>query len=238
VRTELEIKLLELTKRGRRLAIGELADALHTDARNIESKVQALSRQGFVASSGGLIEAETGQRMKLAELLIQTGHDPHHIARHLEWQEFEDFAEKSLRRNGFQTVKHLVFKTRKGRREIDLLAWNDNFVLAIDCKHWRRGISPSSARAAAAAQIERVVALSGRPDILTKNGLENRINRKILPVIFALCDSRERIVEGVPVVAVRKLVSFLYGLSPVDSTLRMIPVKPQPEQMLLLHGDV
>ena len=236
MRTELEIKLLELTKRGRQLTIRELADALHTDARNIESKVQALSRQGFVASSGDLIEAETAQRMKLAELLIQTGHDPHHIARHLEWQEFEDFAQESLRRNGFQTVKHLVFKARNGRREIDLLAWNDNFVLAIDCKHWRRGISPSSARAAATAQIERVVALSGRPDILTKKGL-SPINRKILPVIFALCDPRERIVEGVPVVAVRKLVSFLYGLSPVDSTLRMIPVKPQPEQRLLLHGD-
>jgi Holliday junction resolvase-like predicted endonuclease len=238
LRVEIEVRLLELTKHGRRLTIVELSDALHVDRHNIEGKVQALSEQGYLTTAGDTIEANAAQRLMLAERLIQTGCDPNHVARHLKWQEFEDFAADSLKQNGFRTVKHFVFKTRNGRREIDLLAWNDNFVLAIDCKHWRRGLSASSARNAAVAQIERVVALCGRPDIIMRRGFGKPAGRKILPVIVSLCDPRESIVEGVPVVAVRKLVSFLYGISPVDNTLRMIPVKAQSEQMSLLHAHM
>jgi hypothetical protein len=237
VHTEPEIKLLELTKCGRRLTLHELADALHTVKPNIESKVQALSQQGYVTFSGGTVEAERGQRVLLAERLIQTGHDPNHIARLLDWQEFENFAEESLKRNGFQAVRHFVFKSRRGRREIDLLAWSDNFVLSVDCKHWLRGLSPSRARATAIAQIGRTIALSERPDLLMRKGFANPVKRKILPVIISLSDAREKIVEGVPVVAVSKLLSFLYGISPVDERFRMIPVKAPAEQPLPLQAD-
>lgn len=236
--TELETKLLELTKHGRRLTLHAIANMLHTDIYRVESKIQALSEIGCLTKSGDLIEAETAQRMVLAERLIQSGHDPQHIARHLEWQEFEDFAEDSFKRNGFKVVKHFVFKTRNGRREIDLLAWSDTFVIAVDCKHWRRGLSPSSARVAAIAQIERVVALSERPEIMIKKGFEDPINRRILPVLFALCEPRERIVEGVPVVAVTNLLSFLYGISPLDDRFRMIPVKAHPEQTSLMPSRI
>jgi Holliday junction resolvase-like predicted endonuclease len=234
VHTEPEIKLLELTKHERRLSLHDLADALHTVEPNIESKIQALSKQGYVTFSGGIVEAEKDQRMMLAERLIQNGHDPDHIARLLDWQEFEDFAVESLKQNGFQAVKHLVFKSRRGRREIDLLAWSDNFALSVDCKHWLRGLSPSSARATAMAQIERTIALSERPDLLIRRGFVNPVKRKILPVVISLSDPRERIVEGVPVVAVSKLLSFLYGISPVDERFRMIAVRALPEQALFL----
>ena len=232
--TQLEIKLLELTKHGRRLTLHDIANVLHTDIYGVESKIQALSEIGCLIKSGDLIAAETSQRMALVERLIHSGHDPEHIARHLDWQEFEDFAEDSLKRNGFEVVKHLVFKTRNGRREIDLFAWSDTFVFAVDCKHWRRGLSQSSARIAAIAQIERVIALSERPDIMIKKGFEDPFDRKILPALFALFEPRERIVEGVPVVDVTNLLSFLYGISPLDDRFRMIPVKSQPEQTSLM----
>jgi Holliday junction resolvase-like predicted endonuclease len=234
LRVEIEVKLLELTKHGRSLTIEELSNALHVDRHNIEGKIQALTERGYLTATGDMIEVNATQRVILAERLIQTGCDPNHVARHLEWQEFEDFAYDYLKQNGFRTLKHFVFKTRNGRREIDILAWNDNFVLAIDCKHWRRGLSASGARIAAVAQIERVVTLCGRPDIIMRRGFAKPTGRKILPVIVSLCDPRESIVEGVPVVALRKLVSFLYGISPVDTALRMIPVNAQPGQRSLL----
>ncbi len=48
--------------------------------------------------------------------------------------------------------------------------------------------------------------------------------RSIMPVILALSDARARIVEGVPVVSVSKLLSFIYGVSPVDDGMKRIPV--------------
>ncbi len=232
--TELEVKLLQLTRHGQRATFGDLANQLHTTESILAAKMAELHERELVSSVQGIVQLDTCQRIRLAEQLIQTGHDPRMVSRYLEWQEFENFAADSLEKNGFRTIKHLVFKTRGARREIDLLAWNDTFVLAIDCKHWLRGWSPSRVRKAAEAQIGRVVALAERSDLLRKHGVENVERRAIMPVIFALGDPRERMVQGVPVVSVSRLVSFLYGVSPVDERLRRVPVNAQVGQSYLL----
>lgn len=233
MRTDPEIKLLELTREKRRITIEELAEQLHTQADKLAGKIEKLAVRKLISSYQGSVEMDTAQRMRLAEQLIHDGWDPQKVTRFLEWQEFEEFAAESLEQNGFRTVKHLVFKSRVGRREIDLLAWNDSFLLAIDCKHWLRGLSPSRARQVAQAQAERAEALAERFDVLKRHGVSNAERRYLMPVIFCLGNPREGIVDGVPVVAVSKLISFLYGVSPVDERLRRIPVKPQTGQSLL-----
>ena len=233
--SDLQIKLLELTKQKRRITIPELTEHIrvhYTEALN--QRLEQLARDGLVASAQGAIELYPEHRMRIAERLIGEGCDPQRISRLLEWQEFEDFAAMSLKQNGFGVVKHFVFKARSGRREIDLLAWNDTFLLAIDCKHWLRGVSPSQARKIARAQAERAVALAERPDLLKKRGMDSVEKRSLMPVIFCLGDPRQPIVDGVPIVAVSKLISFLYGISPVDDKIHMIPVKAQSEQSTLV----
>jgi Holliday junction resolvase-like predicted endonuclease len=187
----------------------------------------------MISSSRGIVEMSTAQRVLLTEQLIHKGRDPQQISRLLGWQEFEEFAAQSLEQNDFRNVKHLVFKSKLGRREIDLLAWNDTFLLAIDCKHWLRGLSPSRAREVALAQTARVEALAERLDILKKHVISSVEKRKLLPVVLCLGSPREAIVEGVPIVAVSKLISFLYGLSPIDERLRWVPVRPQSGQSIL-----
>jgi Holliday junction resolvase-like predicted endonuclease len=177
---------------------------------------------------------DTSQRMRLAERLIHEGRDPQKVSRFLRWQEFEEFGEQTLRQRGFRTVKHVVFKGRAGKREIDLLAWNDTLLLAIDCKHWVRGISPSQARNVAQAQIERAEALAKRFDLLNKFGVSRVESRYIVPVLLCFGRPRQRIADGVPVVGVSELISFLYGISPIDETLRRIPIKRRSAQLLLL----
>ena len=230
---ELEVKLLQLTRQNQRANLRELSQQLHTEEAILAVKIASLRRKGLIASVRGIVELDAGQRIRLAEQLILKGHDPYKVSRFLEWREFEDFAADSLELNGFRTVKHLIIKTKGGRREIDLLAWNDTFALAIDCKHWLRGWSPSRLREAAKAQIERAVVMSERPDLIRKHGVEGVEKRNILPMIFALGDPRERIVEGVPVVSVSRLISFLYGASPVDERFRSIPVRQEFEQSLI-----
>lgn len=234
MRTDLETKLLDLSRTGSPLRIEELKDELQVQRDDLIARINELVHLGIVSAHDGMVEVDSKQRMRLAEQLIRNGRDPSKISRFLKWQEFEDFASDSLRQNGFRSVKHLVFKSRNGRREIDLLAWNDNLLLAIDCKHWSHGLSPSRVRNAAEAQTERATALAARLDILGKYGVTRAEKRSIMPVIVSLCDPRERIVGGVPVVAVSKLMSFLYGVSPVDGELRMIPVESWRGQSVLI----
>jgi len=234
MRTLAEIRILDLTRGGRRISVEELADSLHMGLELLNQKLEVLSEKKSVSYNEGMVEMSTGQRIMLAEQLIHSGHDPEKVTRFLEWQEFEQFAGETLERNGFRTVKHLVFKSRIGRREIDLLAWNDSFLLAIDCKHWLRGLSPSRCRQVASAQAERSQALAERLDTLRRHGVSNAEKRSLMPMILCSGDPRESIVNGVPIVAVSKMISFLYGVSPIDEELRRIPVKVETAQSLLM----
>jgi Holliday junction resolvase-like predicted endonuclease len=234
MRTQAEIRILELTRGGRRISTDELADSLHIGLERLNQKLDVLSEKKAVSYSEGMVEMSNSQRIMLAEQLIHSGYDPQKVSRFLEWQEFEQFVGETLERNGFRTIKHLVFKSRIGRREIDLLAWNDSFLLAIDCKHWLRGLSPSRSRQVASAQAERSQALAERLDTLKKHGVSNAEKHSLMPMILCLVDPRESIVNGVPIVAVSKLISFLYGVSPIDEKLRRIPVKVETGQSLLM----
>jgi len=234
LQTDPEIKLLELTRDKNRITLDELAQHLHTHADMLVEKIEKLAEGKLVNSHEGLVEMDTAQRMRLAERLVHEGHDPQKVSRALDWKEFEDFAEESLERNGFRTAKHFVFKSRIGRREIDLLAWNDSLLLVIDCKHWLRGLSHSRARQVAQAQVERAEALADRSDLLKRRGVSNPENRYLMPTILCLNEPREGIVDGVPIVAISKLISFLYGVSPIDENLRSIPVNPSAGQSTLM----
>jgi Holliday junction resolvase-like predicted endonuclease len=234
MRASTEIKILEQTRGGRRIRTDELALNLHIGTDRLNQKLRSLSETGMVSACQGVLEMGNAQRLMLAASLIHDGHDPTEISRHLDWQEFEQFAEETLAENGFRTVRHLVFKSKIGRREIDLLAWNDSFLLAIDCKHWLRGLSSSRVSQVANAQAERSRALAERPDLLKKCRIKGIEKRSIMPMILCLSEPREFIVNEVPIVVVSRLISFLYGVSPVEEKLARIAVKVWHEQSLLM----
>ncbi len=229
-----ELKILELTKTRRRIELEELVEQLHTKREGLVESLERLAQARLVSFDHQYLEIDSAQRLMLAVRLVHAGHDPRKVSRFLEWQEFEKFAAESLEENGFRTVKHLVFKSKVGRREIDLLAWNDSFLMAIDCKHWLRDLSPSICLEVVRAQCERAEALAGRIEILKKCRVNGPEGRFLMPVILCMAQPREDIVDGVPVVAVSKLISFLYGVSPIDETLRRIPVRPQMQQSSLV----
>lgn len=218
----LPLKLLELTSERRAVNITDLSAPRQV---GLNAKLNALRERGLVSLSNGVLSMDGRQRMLLAEQLIHNGGDPRKVTRLLGWREFEDFAEHTLSENGFLTAKHFVFKSESGRREIDILAWSDTVMLALDCKHWLRGLSTGRMKDAAQAQIERAAALARRPDLLYGLKVGHPERRSIIPVILALGDLRERIVEGVPVVSVSKMLSFIYGVSPVDDAMKRIRVR-------------
>ena len=231
---DLEIKLLKLTRNRERVPLNELAEELHVHPNSLMDQITVLHENALVDTSNDFIELDATKRMLLADHLIRNGRDPEKVSRSFKWQEFEDFVANQLVENEYRIFKHLVFKSKAGRREIDLLAWNDSFILAIDCKHWSRRLSPSRVQTAASAQTERTKLLAGRPEVLVKHGLKVTEMRHILSMIVTLAEPQQRIIDGVPIVPIMKLPSFLYGVSPVDETLRMIPIKAQFRQSKLV----
>jgi Holliday junction resolvase-like predicted endonuclease len=200
---------------------------------SLSAQINLLQQDGFISTHDSSIQIDDHQRILLAEHLIRKGRDPHRVSRFLEWQEFEDFAARTLERNGFHVAKHVVFKSSVGRREVDLLAWNDMLLLSIDCKHWLHGLSPSRMRHATDAQVERSQALANRPELIAKHGVRHVEKLVLLPMLLSLGHPRERILDGVPIVPVSMLMSFLGGVSPMDGDLRFVSLARNLEQARL-----
>ena len=177
------LTLLKLTEQGKAVNLDEFM-ARVSRPQFARATIDRLLDAGMASVREGFLSMDPSQRMILAERLIHDGRDPLRVSRVLEWQEFESFANDTLIENGFRTAKHFIFKTSIGRREIDILAWNDNFMLAIDCKHWLRGISGRRMEDAAQAQTLRVRALAKRPELLARVEAGNLARRSIMPVIL------------------------------------------------------
>ena len=234
MRLSLGIKLLELTKQRRRIPLNDLAAQLPvSNQQRLDAEIDDLVGRGLVSFADGVVELDTERRMRMADELVRSGNDPRKVSRFLAWQEFENFAALSLEGNGFRILKHFVFKGKDGRREIDLVAWSHTFLLAIDCKHWARGLSPSQARTVGLAQAERALALAEMPELLMRRGLLDIARRRVIPVVLCLGESRQGIVDGVPIVAISRLISFIYGLSPIGNEIRMFPFRFEKNQTTL-----
>jgi len=229
VTLDLRLKLLELTNDTPAVSLKELGTL---PTVGLDSTLTALIGQRLITLSEGILTMDGRQRIMLAQELIHNGADARKVSRLLGWQEFEDFAEVILSENGFSTRKHLVFKTSAGRREVDILAWNDTFILAVDCKHWLRGSSAGRMKEAAQAQVERVTRLAKVPRLLHRLKVSNPDGRVIIPVILSLGELRDRLIDGVPIVCVSRLLSFIYGVSPVDTNLKRIRIGSSAQSRL------
>ena len=226
---DVQLRLLELTNSRPSVRLNELRAV---PKRGIDEAVDALRESGLLDLSDGVLTMDARQRVMLAEQLVHSGADAKRISRSLRWQEFEDFADKILLDNRFFTRKHFVYKCSGRRREIDILAWNDMFLFAVDCKHWLRSLSTGRMKEAARAQTERVTALAERPELLHRLKVPNPEGRGIIPVILTLGELRQQSIDGVPIVSVSRLVSFIYGVSPIDLKLKHVRVDSSSQSRL------
>jgi len=227
------VALLVMTANSNRVSLDDLARKTGLNRPMLERKLSHLADRQLLRSAGAFVEMGGVERVMLAEELVRGGLEPKRASRHLGWQEFEQFVLSLLRKNAFRTVRHVVFRTSSGRREIDLLASNDLFLFAIDCKHWKRGLTWSQMKDVARAQIQRARALAVHPEVLGKCGVQGLGGRCIHPLVLTLGEAREQFAEGIPFVPISKLPSFLGGVSPSDERLLRIPVSADGQPSLL-----
>ena len=228
--TTLESELLRMTKRQRRISIVELHKGLRREL--LEEQVRSLSQRGLITANGEFIEVTSQQRVLLAEQLVRAGQDAQQVSSLLIWQEFEEFVETALDQSGFHSVRHVTFKGTVGRREIDVLAWNGVWILAIDCKHWSGIMGHSRLEDAAKAQAERVRALAQRPEIMRRFGII-RTDLPLVPILLTLGEPRDRLINGVPIVGLSRFSSFLQEASPFIEGLLILHVQSRLKQTSL-----
>jgi len=229
----LHISLLHETRQNHLCNTGDVVARSKACRSTVEEGLDKLEEAGAVTLTGDEIRVTPEQRLRIAELAIIKGADPERVARELRWQEFENLASQILRREGYATANHFVFKHSGRKYEIDVLGAKEPTVLCIDCKHWHHGSVPSKIAAAARNQLIRTQSLS---EVFHSYGKKHHIvgwqSVQLLPIVLTLADLSSNVVDGVPVVSAFRWRDFLCQVSPWVDTLRFIDA-PSCSQALL-----
>jgi hypothetical protein len=208
------METLRLSRDGNTVPIEDIASG----ARATESFARMVLTNATGEPSGNSISLSTVRRVRLAMGIAGSGR-LRDLARVLTWQEFEEFAEKCLEEAGFQTGKNVRVKGDGRAWQIDVVGFRGDLVLSVDCKHWN---SPSYlSRFRLAAEHQRNASrhfLAIARDRTAQGGK----GPQILPVILTLSEPPAQFVEGVALVPVEKLPSFLSGVTPYDENLPFI----------------
>lgn len=192
----------------------------------VEEFLGKLREAGAIALSGGEIQVNLEQRLRIAELAVASGADPETVARELRWQEFEAFADQILVVDRFATLRHFIFKTLGRRFEIDVVASKEPLVLCVDCKHWHHGWARSRIAAAVGNQMLRVLYLSQALQVYGRRlPIATWRSVRFLPIVLTLADVSPKLIDGVPIVSAFRFRSFLSEINPWLDELRFVDVK-------------
>lgn len=140
------------------------------------------------------------KRVKASLTALKLGVEGDRIARYLHWREFEELSAQIFKEAGYMVFLDTRVIGDSKRYQIDLIAYSNNLLLVVDCKHWVKPPAYTLRR--------RIVSmLENRIKALMK--LEGETQVRIIPVVLTLYHPKELIVEGCPYVPVRKISGFI-----------------------------
>jgi hypothetical protein len=140
-------------------------------------------------------------------------------AQAISWQEFEEFAGQCLEEAGFRTESNVRVRGNGRMWQIDIIGFQGDLVLAIDCKHWNTPGSISRFRLAADHQRR---ATSHFLTSRSGKSVEGHEERHALAVILTLSEPPAQFAEGAVLVPVEKFPTFLNGVTPHDENLPFV----------------
>jgi len=117
------------------------------------------------------------------------------------WQNFERLAAFIFEKNDFWTNVNTVKTLHKKKRQYDVIAKKSNQTFLIECKKWAGNRYRLSALKRAILQHKERTRF-----------YENVCNEDAIPIIVTLIEEEILIFEGVPLVPVHKLNSFISEL--------------------------
>lgn len=164
-------------------------------------------------SQDGTVTIDREKRIDLAMLITEKGVEIAEVVKLMTWKDFEGLIASILSENNFACTES--FRRRgtsevKGM-EIDVIGIRGNMALSVDAKMWSvRGGKASALRTAAEKQKERTFRLTSQLAQLSKKIPSMMKGRyTIIPVMVTWLVEEVELHEGVPVVPVFKLNSFI-----------------------------
>lgn len=190
--------------RKRRVTLGELERLLKISSEMLDDVLSGLPVS---------LEGDEVVVVDAADLLLafwKKGLDPVELALKAGWRDFERLCAKILDACGFETLLNVRLKAFGRIRELDVVALREPWLLAVDCKRWARR-RESNLRVAARNHRSRCELLSreGAKMALLAAKVAKWREVRVIPVIVGVHEAIMRVFEGVPIVPLRKLPSFL-----------------------------
>jgi hypothetical protein len=143
------------------------------------------------------IDHSVYNKLTIALIAIHNGIDILSICSKINWHDFELFSSEIMRFHGYNVYTN--FRLKNPKREIDVIGIKSQKALLIDCKHWKKN-SPSGLKLIVEKQKKRTMLFVQNSKMNIKNAF---------PIILTFLPNTFELVDGVPIVSINKLNSFL-----------------------------
>ncbi|MEM3713730.1 MAG: restriction endonuclease [Nitrososphaeria archaeon] len=197
------LKLLYCIKKGI-VTKNAISLALNVPVYRINEIIKQIMNDGYLNLENNVLRVDP---LSIIIYLIRHGVDIEEFCGVIEWNDFEEFIKKILEEYGFRTLRS--FRLKKPRLEVDILALKKDFGLVVDCKQWRKTLSPSALNSIVMKQVERAKIILLKEKVLLQN-------KFLVPIVVTLYPQPTKFVDGVPIVPVERFKSFV---SEVDGRL-------------------
>ena len=148
-------------------------------------------------------------RIRASLLALQLGCDIQECSKLLSWKDFEYFTSELLSLFEYQTKVNIILS--KPRAQLDVIGVKNDFAITIDCKHWKYS-NKTTLTIYAEKQIRRTTMWLEREKKITQ----------ALPMIITLDNAIFKFINGVPVVPILTLKSFLKEFDKHDESFLLI----------------
>ncbi|HEX5186542.1 MAG TPA: hypothetical protein VFV86_06595 [Nitrososphaeraceae archaeon] len=148
-------------------------------------------------------------KIKTSLLSLELGCDIQECSRLLSWKDFEYFTSELLNLFEYNTKVNIVLS--KPRAQLDVIGTKNNFAITIDCKHWKYNNSTSLSMYAEKQKRRSQLWLDRQKNIKT-----------VLPMIITLFSSNFRFIQGVPIVPILALNSFLNNFDRYEDSFMLL----------------
>jgi hypothetical protein len=149
-------------------------------------------------------------KLTIALIAIHNGIDILSICSKINWHDFELFSSEIMRFHGYNVYTN--FRLKNPKREIDVIGIKSQKALLIDCKHWKKN-SPSGLKLIVEKQKKRTMLFVQNSKMNIKNAF---------PIILTFLPNTFELVDGVPIVSINKLNSFLLDFDSLNQNFYKI----------------
>ncbi len=146
------------------------------------------------------------------------------ISRYLPWDEFEALIRLVFEEwGGFKVVSRLRVPVAGSRVEFDVIAHRRPWVFLIEAKRWRR--VSSSIRQIVSRHLEKVELVAKEPEVLmSRIGVSWGGEAFLIPVVITWHRASTELIDGVPVVSIYQVNSFINEFDSLIDNVRSFRV--------------